>query len=196
MMLSKFKVVVTTIVAVAASVLLVAPADAGKKPPQDPKAVTPSPNSMKLEPGVWVAKVRGTPAQWSYVVSADPSGRHAAAYGTVDVGFYSALDTMVDETSPLLIDVVMTGPDTATFNSVWYGIRKVPGPIVSAEIVYIGVNRGILKFVAPGKAEGTHTISYYWADTDGDGDGFPDPGSEPIQPEPTVVQTLDTRLGQ
>lgn len=151
---------------------------------------------MKLEPGVWVAKVREAPAQWSYVMTAGPSGRHAAGYGTVEVGFYSALDTMIDETSPLLIDVVMTSPDTATFNSVWYGLRKVPGPVLSAEIVYIGVNRGELKFVAPGKAEGTHNISYYWADSDGDGDGFPDPGAVPIDPVPTVVHTVDTRLGQ
>jgi hypothetical protein len=194
-MLSKFKVVAATIVAVAASVLLVSPADAGKKSAPPVKSVTPSPNSIKLEPGVWVAKVVGVPAQWNYVVSADPSGRHAAAFGTVDVGFYSPLDTMTDETSPLLIDVVMTGPATATFNSVWYGIRKVPGPVVSAEIVYIGVNRGVLKFVAPGKAEGTHNISYYWPYADGDGDGFPDPGAEPIAPTQTVY-TVDTRLGQ
>lgn len=196
MMLSKFKVVTATIVAVAASVLLVSPAEAGKKATQEAKAVTPSPNSIRLESGVWVAKVVEAPAQWNYIASADPSGRHAAAYGTVDVGFYSPLDTMIDEISPLLIDVVMTGPDTATFNSVWYGIRKVPGPVLSAEIVYIGVDRGVLKYVSSGKAEGTHNISYYWADSDGDGDGFPDPGSDPIEPTPTVVHTVDTRLGQ
>lgn len=196
MMLGRFKVVAATIVAVAASVLLVAPADAGKKAPQEPKVTSPSPNSIKLEPGVWVAKVREAPAQWNYIISTDPSGRHAAGYGTVDVGFFSPLDTMVDETSPLLIDVVMTSPGTATFNSVWYGLRKVPGPVLSAEIVYIGVNRGVLKFVAPGKAEGTHNISYYWPDSDGDGDGFPDPGADPIEPVPNVVHTLDTRLGQ
>ena len=87
MMLGKFKVVAATIVAVAASVMMMAPADAGKKAPQEPKATAPSPNSIKLEPSAWIAKVDGLPGQWTYVVSPDPSGRHAAAHGTIDVGF-------------------------------------------------------------------------------------------------------------
>jgi len=51
MMLSKFTVVAATIVAVAASVLLVSPVEAGKKAAPDVKPVTPSPNSIRLEPG-------------------------------------------------------------------------------------------------------------------------------------------------
>jgi len=204
MVLSRFKVVATTIVAVAASVLLVAPADAGKKAPQDTKAVTPSPNSIKLEPGVWVAKVVGTPAQWNYVISTEPSGRHAVGYGTVDVGFYNeALDEATDKTSPLLIDVVMTGPATAKFNSVWYGIKNepaeiMPGLTVTGHIVYIGVNRGELQMLAPGKSVGTHTICYYYtnlSDVDSDKDGFPDPGATPDMCTQTFT-TEDTRLGQ
>ena len=74
MMLGKFKVVAATIAAVAVSVLLVAPADAGKKATHDAKAITPSPYSIKLEPGVWIAKVVGVPAQWNYVLTTDPSG--------------------------------------------------------------------------------------------------------------------------
>jgi len=204
MMLSKFKVVAATIVAVAASVLLVSPAEAGKKAAPDVKPVTPSPNSIKLEPGVWVAKVDGTPAQWSYVISTDPSGRHAVGYGTVDVGLYNeALDEATDQTSPLLIDVVMTGPATAKFNSVWYGIKNepqelMPGLAVTGHIVYIGVNRGEIQMLAPGKSAGTHTICYYYtnlSNVDSDQDGFPDPGTTPDTCAPTFT-TTDTRLGQ
>lgn len=196
MSFNTFKVFSAAVVAVAASVLLVAPADAGKKAPVAGSAAMPAPSSAKLESGVWVAKVVEAPMQWSYVVTADPSGRHAAAHGTVDVGVYTAgLDEMVDGTSPLLIDVVMTSPDTATFNSVWYGIKKGSNGVTSAQIMYIGVNRGQLKFVAPGKSEGTHTIAYYWPESDADNDGFPDPGATPIAP-PTTVHTVDTKLGQ
>lgn len=202
MMLGKFKVVAATIVAVAASVLLVSPADAGKKATQGAKAVAPSANSIKLEPGAWVAKVVGVPAQWSYVISTDPSGRHAAGYGTIDVGFYSELDEMIDETSPLLIDIVMTGPATAKFNSIWYGIKNEPEVIVpdviavTGHIVYIGVNRGELRMIAPGKAEATHNICYFDpVASDSDLDGLPDPGATPFDCAPTVT-TVDTRLGQ
>jgi len=194
MMLSKFKVVATTMIAVAASVLLVAPADAGKKASAGASAMTPAVRSFKLEPGAWVAKVYGVPMQWSYVIAADPSGRHAVGYGTIDVGVYTAgLDEMIDYTSPLLIDVVMTGPGTVKFNSVWYGIKKEQVGATSATIKYIGVNKGELKSVAPGKSEGMHEIAYYWPETDADNDGFPDPGAEPIAP-PVKVYTVDTRL--
>jgi hypothetical protein len=202
MTLSRFKVITATVVAVAASVLLAAPADAGKKATQEAKAVAPSPNSVKLESGVWVSKVVGTPAQWNYVATADPSGRHAAAFGTVDVAFYSQLDALIDETSPLLIDVVMTGPDTATFNSVWYGIKHYDEETalekqISGYIVYIGVNRGTLKYTSPDRADGTHNICYYDAATaDVDpADGFPDATAVPFFC-PDTVYTVDTRLGQ
>lgn len=193
MMLGKFKFVAATIVAVAASVLLVAPADAGKKAPQEPKATAPSPNSVKLEPSAWIAKVDGLPGQWTYVVSPDPSGRHASAHGTIDVGFsVTALFGQVDATTPLLIDVRMTGPNTASFNSVWYGVKKSTNPALTMELVYIGVNRGTLKFISHDKIEGKHNIEYYALSADGNGDGLPDPGSAPVYSVP--LETVDTRL--
>lgn len=194
MKLSQCSAFAATVVAVAASVLMVAPADAGKKATQEAKAVTPSPNSMRLENGAWIAKVVGLPGQWTYVVSADPSGRHAAGHGTIDVGFSVAqLFGTVDATTPLLIDVKMTGPRAASFNSVWYGVKKPETPgMLTMELVYIGVNRGTLNFVAPDKVEGTHNIEYYALSADGDGDGLPDPGSSPVYSIP--VETVDTRL--
>ena len=194
MMRSKFKVAAATIVAVAASVLLVAPAEAGKKAVPDVKPVTPSPNSIKLEPSAWIAKVDGLPGQWTYVVSPDPSGRHAVGHGTIDVGFsVVALFGQVDATTPLLVDVRMTGPKEAAFNSIWYGVRKPATPgATTMELVYIGVNRGTLTFVGPDKVEGKHTIEYYALSADGDGDGLPDPGSSAVYSIP--VETTDTRL--
>ena len=45
-------------------------------------------NNYKLG-GAWVARVIESPlpAQWSYVVVADPSGKHASGHGSIDIGF-------------------------------------------------------------------------------------------------------------
>jgi hypothetical protein len=178
----KFNVVMTALV-VASAVLLVAPADAGKQ----------SSAAFKLE-GAWIARVVEVPGgQWTYTLSPDASGRHATGHGSIDVGLYTPpLSDMVDITSPLLIDVVITGPDTAKFNSVWYGTKKVTGLATTAEVIYIGVNRGDFKRVAPNKSEGTHNIEFYLASADADHDGLPDPGAVPVGG--ATVHTIDTRL--
>jgi hypothetical protein len=182
MKLDKFKVVMTALVA-ASAVLLVAPANAGDK----------ASAAFKLE-GAWIARVVEVPGgQWTYTVSPDASGRHATCHGSIDVGLYTPpLDDMADMTSPLLIDVVITGPDTAKFNSIWYGIKKVKGLGTTAEVIYIGVNQGELKRVAPNKSEGTHNILFYLASADADHDGLPDPGATPVGG--ATVHTIDTRL--
>ena len=41
--------------------------------------------AYKLD-GAWVAKVVGVPGQWTYIISADPSGKRAAGYGSIDSG--------------------------------------------------------------------------------------------------------------
>lgn len=198
-----FKAVAAAAVAVAASLLIVTPADAGKKAQAQQGAVVKAPAAAKLE-GAWIAKVVevegqpiAPPGQWTYVLSPDPSGRRAAGHGTIDVGLYTPpLDLMADEVSPLLIDLVMTGPNTGTFNSVWYGIKKgVTSVGTTAEIIYIGVNHGEINLVEPGKSENTHNIEFYLAESDADKDGLPDPGAVPLGPA-VVVHTVDTRLGQ
>ena len=182
MKLGKFKVVMTALVA-ASAVLLVAPVDAGKK----------ASVAFKLD-GAWIARVVEVPGgQWTYTLSPDASGRHATGHGSIDVGLYTPpLSDMVDTTSPLLIDIVITGPDTAKFNSIWYGIKKVTGLATTAEVVYIGVNRGESRRVAPNRNEGTHNIEFCLASADADHDGLPDPGAVPVAG--ATVHTIDTRL--
>lgn len=181
MKFGKFKVVMTALVA-ASAVLLVAPADAGKK----------ASAAFKLE-GAWIARIVEVPGgQWTYTTSPDASGRHATGHGSIDVGLYTPLSDMVDTTSPLLIDAVITGPDTVKFNSIWYGTKKVVGLATLAEVIYIGVNHGELKQVAPNKREGTHNIEFYLASADADHDGLPDPDAVPVAA--VTVHTIDTRL--
>lgn len=151
--------------------------------------------------GAWVAKVVESPlpGQWSYVVSADPSGKHASGHGSVDLGFSTEAVLggpyfeQTDSTSPILVNIVKTGPDTASYYSIWYGLKDLePTSPVKTKIVFIGVVTGKLKFVGPGKAHGTHDFALYYPSQDADGDGFPDEG----QTTPFVFQleTVDTRL--
>jgi hypothetical protein len=171
-------------VAAAASLLLITPANAGP----------PASKACKLG-GAWVGKVVELPSQWSYIVAADPSGRHASGHGTVDVGLdVPGINELSDSQSPFLLDIVMTGPDTGTFNSVWYGLRAVVGTGVTDEVVYIGVDWGELKCIAPGRTEITHNLEFYLPDADADNDGYPDPGAVPVGG--AQLHTVDTRLGQ
>ena len=158
--------------------------------------------AFKLE-GAWVAKVVGMPGQWSYVVSSDPSGKRGSGHGSVDVGFRAnyacALNNYFpnfqssDSESPILVSMVMTGPDTVSYNAIWYGLKEL-GPMIPIvnEIVLIGTVTGELTVVGPGKMEGIHTFAIYYPSADADGDGFPDEGTTPD----CVFQmlTVDTRL--
>ena len=150
--------------------------------------------SYKLE-GAWVARVPGMPMQWSYALSPDPSGKRAAMTGSIQVpirasvvvpGLFADLESI----SPMVGEVVMTGPDTAIFTAVWYGMKE-GDPF--DEIVLIGMTSGEVQFTGSGKTEVTHHLAYYAPSSDGDGDGLPDPGQDPVLCLPTI--SIDTRLG-
>ena len=182
-MLNKHNLVVTALAAAATvAFMVITPADAANE----------DSGAFKLE-GAWIAKGVGFPLQWTYVLSFDPSGRRASLHGSIDVGLGgSGFDA--DRGSPLLGELVMTGPDTAKFISVWYGLKTTPpGSPVSAQIVYIGVNKGDVKFTGPGKGTASHHIAYYLPSSDADGDGLPDQGTTPAL-GPIPITTFDTRL--
>lgn len=151
----------------------------------------------KLE-GAWVARCVEFPLQWSWVYAPDASGRRATGQGefdvapvTPDLGFGAAT-----RNSHILLESEMTGPDTAEFSAVWYGLKEpstmFPG-LVTSDIVYIGVDKGVLTFVEPNKALGVHIIEYYLPSQDADGDGFPDPGEIPVNPT-EEIHSVNTRL--
>ena len=182
MFISKQKIVMTALVAAAAAFVLV---------PQI-GASGPDQGGFKLE-GAWVAKVPGTPVQWSYTLSPDASGRRAAISGAIQVGIKPAVFGLfpdVEFVSPIIGEAVMTGPDSAVFNSVWYGI-KTGFPF--DQIVYIGMNSGQIRFTGPGQAEGTHNLVFYAPSSDKDGDGLPDPGEAPVLTIPPTT-TVETRV--
>jgi hypothetical protein len=184
MTIHSLKVALTAAITVTACLLLTAPTAMADKA------------AYKLE-GAWVAKVIGFPGQWSYVLAADPSGRRAYGHGSIDIGFNPAVfgcvfgETNAD--TPILINLEMTGPDTAVAYSIWYALSSATPD--STELVFIGEVRTETRFVAPGKSQSTHYFSFYLPSQDADpADGFPDEGQTPACSAPVPLYTMDTRL--
>ena len=129
--------------------------------------------------GSWVARVPGTPLLWTYSLAPDPSGKSASISGAIQVPvmptvFVPGLFEEAEYVSPMVGKIVMTGPDTATFTALWYGMKKV---MPFEQVVFIGVTSGTIKFTSAGKAEVSHFLGFYAPSTDADNDGLPDPGS-------------------
>ena len=159
-------------------------------------------SAYKLD-GAWVAKVQvpGSEGQWSYLLAPDASGRRAAGHGSVDVGFDPRLfgcefGEMDRTDSPILINLEVTGPDTAVAYSVWYAINTLPSG--DSEIGFIGEVRSDITFLAPGKSQSLHYFYFYSPDKDADPkDGFPDEGAEPDcswEAYGIVIPTIETRV--
>jgi hypothetical protein len=150
--------------------------------------------AVKLE-GAWIAKVTamdgvppGTPLpfQWSYVLAPSASGRSASIHGSVDVAFPETI-VASDFHSPIVGEMVQTGPNTVAFTSIWYHL--VEGNPVD-QIVLIGMARGEARFIGPGKVEATHHFALYLPGADADGDGLPE-GTPILTFDAT---TMDTRV--
>ncbi len=154
--------------------------------------------ALKLE-GAWVARVtsiEGQPfpavSQWSYVLSPDSSGRSASLHGSIDIGFTpNQPGGTPGFLTPLIGEIVQTGPNTAAFHVYWYEISEGESGEFD-QIVSIGTVSGVARLVAPGKMELTDNFKIYPASADADGDGIPDEGSAPIAS--FTVTTLDTRI--
>ncbi len=153
-------------------------------------------SAYKLE-GAWVAKCVEFPLQWSWVFAPDASARRASGHGEFDIGPVTP-DLgygVATRNSHILIKIEMTGPDTVESIGVWYGLREpsatLPG-VVSADIVYIGIDKAVFEFETPDRMLGVHIIEYYTPSQDADGDGFPDPGEVPVSS--TEITSVNTRL--
>ena len=147
---------------------------------------------LKLE-GAWIARVTSYEGgawpfltQWSYVVTADPSGRRGTVHGSVDVPFPGVPG---DYVTPIIGEVIQTGPETAIDNSIWYHVLKA-SPV--NQIVAIGTAKGEWRRLGPDKVETTIHFAIYEASADTNGDGIPEPGATPIAA--FTVTTVDTRV--
>lgn len=188
-MLNKKNILLVTFAAAAATALVLTQTAAS------------GPNQATKLEGAWIAKVPGTPLQWSYVMSpSDPSGKRAAISGSlqvripVDVLFHGLIPQL-DYNSDMTGEIVMTGSDTADFTVVGYGMRKIvptPESPFTEQVVLIWVTSGQVKFTSPGKAEVAHHLAYYLPAADADGDGLPDAGQVPLLCLPAT--SLDTRM--
>jgi hypothetical protein len=156
------------------------------------EAESPAQSPFKLE-GAWVARVislKGVPGpypfQWSYILAPDASGRSASIHASIDVGFPPDPLLPHDFSSPIIGEIIQTGPDTAEFNSYWYGIKKD----VINKIVYIGRVHGKITCLEPGLLEVEHNFQIFLPGADLNGDGFPE--GMPVKEFKAV--TRDTRI--
>lgn len=77
----------------------------------------------------------------------------------------------------------MTGPDTAKWTLVGYGLAAGNPPVIRQ----IWVAAGTLKFTGPDTFNNSYTLTVYPAEADADGDGFPDPGATPLVSIPGIT---------
>jgi hypothetical protein len=95
--------------------------------------------------------------------------------------------------SPLIGELIITGPRSGMFNSMWYLLGAGTDGLTHT-ILLVGVNKGEFRYVGEGRMEGTHNIAFYLPGTFGtDAYGFPLPGQDPVAP-PLVFTTKDARL--
>lgn len=146
--------------------------------------------------GSWVAKATTNPVQATYSLIPDPSGHHASIIGSLQVqipasGTPGSPVPGADVLSPTFTgEAVMTGPDTATYSVVGYGVNT---GVPFAGIAFIWVDSGEIEFLPSGQTQVTHHVAYYLPEADANNDGLPDDGQDPVLCLSTV--TLDTRIG-
>jgi hypothetical protein len=83
-----------------------------------------------------------------------------------------------DGNSDWLTKTVWKGRDKVETTMLVYGTKSGEGPL--REIVYIGVAHSEWTLTGSNTSEGTAVEAFYLAEQDADGDGFPDPGEEPV----------------
>ncbi|MFC1792690.1 ester cyclase [Planctomycetota bacterium] len=83
-----------------------------------------------------------------------------------------------DSASNWLTKTMWTGRNRVESMMLMYGTKIAEGPLF--ETVYIIISRSMWTLTGPNTNEGTAMVSVYLADQDADGDGFPDPGEEPM----------------
>ncbi len=191
-MLSKKTIVLTTLAAAAATVLVVTQ---GAWTHDEPN---------KLE-GAWVVKVPGYPIQYSLVMSPSDASRRSAISGSLQVRIPVELLAPVPFpefdpgiSSAFIGEALMTGHNKAKFTLVGYALNKVAPTLESPfteKVAFTWVASGQLKFAGVGSFESTAEIAYYLPEADGDGDGFPDADATPLFRLPAST-SLGTRVGQ
>jgi hypothetical protein len=126
----------------------------------------------------------------------DPAGRTAAlrvSTGTYSPGFATLLAALgaTGGGSDNVGEMEMISRDTARFGTVGYGREQVSGNPLQINTIF--VMTGTVKFTGPDNIKVTYTINVYPALADGDGDGYPDPGAQPIViPGVLPIQGVDT----
>lgn len=145
--------------------------------------------------GGWIGG--GGAGIWSALqIPLDPAGRTAAlqvssaTFSEQFAGLFAALGA-TGNGSDAIGEMEMISRDTARYGTLTYAVQDVPGN--PKQINSILLMTGTVKFTGPDTIVVTYTINVYPAAADANGDGYPDPGSEPILiPGVLPIQGVDT----
>ena len=144
--------------------------------------------------GAWIGS--GGAGIWNALqIPLDPAGRTAAlrvnspTYSPQFAGLFAALGATANG-SDAVGEMEMISRDTARYGTVFYGRMEVPGNPLQINSIF--VMTGTVKFTGPDTIEVTYTINVYpvnipvtspfygFPNADVNGDGYPDPGAQPI----------------
>jgi len=135
--------------------------------------------------GVW-AMVVPTPggiirSSWA-AVRQDPNGTrytttvHAVKPAPTLFGMFPEAAVQTTHVGP----TVQTDDGAYETTNIGYGVAAPAAPGMLGEIVYISVLTSTSRFTGPDSIEGEGMHAFYLPFADGDGDGLPDPGQEPV----------------
>ncbi len=94
---------------------------------------------------------------------------------------FSGANSLTDMTG----EGAMTGPDTAKWTLVGYGVAAGNPPVIRQ----IWVAAGTLKYTGRDSWNNNYTLTVYPAEADGDGDNLPDAGATPLVTIPGITGT-------
>ena len=141
---------------------------------------------VKLE-GAWICQTdNGVRSMVTYAPS-DPSGL-SAVFRNQMVWPPEVLTAMgIEAVTEEIAEEFVTGHRTSKYSGIWYGL-------VGGEIVAIFVDNSTITHLSPTLGTIAHTIEVYLATADADNDGFPDPGSQPV--ETVSAKSTTKRVGR
>jgi hypothetical protein len=134
--------------------------------------------------GTWVVTLP-TPADRNamFLHTVSPQGKMGGSFAGVmiQVNKNPTLFGMfpeAEDSTAWLTKTVWAGRKSVETINLSYGTKKGESPLT--ETVTICIARSEYTFTGPNTNEGTAVLSVYLAEQDVDGDGFPDPGEEPV----------------
>lgn len=133
--------------------------------------------------GTWVVMVPTEAGNITFLHTVSPQGKMGGPFAGVLLQVNSnptffGMFPEADRNTNWITKNVWKGRNRVESTMLTYGTKKGEGPLM--ETVYIGIVHAEWTLTGPNTNEGKAIEAIYLAEQDADGDGFPDPGEQPI----------------